>query len=238
VPGDFSVDSVRVEAANRLLVSTTVAGEGVDGADPGDLLSPECWVLSGQSDRAVALVESLSEDADSVLWRLTLTADLIGTTASLGLAAQARSSTGHVTDTTPLAFDVPPVLPVVDAVAGIQAADVAVPLLADETGDLTVLGAVDALRQEIRDVVIGAKKGAFQHLPDDGRAVEPKRNYSEETLRSEAARIKASIAKNPAVKTCSVSVSNGAGYAEFQIYVVPTTGPAFTETRRIQAGVT
>lgn len=238
MPGDFSVDSVRVEAGNRLLVSTTVAGEGVDGADPGDLLSPGCWVLSGQSDRAVALVETLSDGADSVLWRIYLTGDLIGATASLGLAAQARSSTGHVTDPTPLAFDVPAVLPVVDAVAGVQGADVAVPLVADETGDLTVLGVVDALRQKILTVEIGAKQGAFQHLPDHGRAVEPKRNYSAETLRSEAARLKAAIVADPNVKTCSVSVSSANGFAEFQIYVVPKTGPAFTETRRIQAGTT
>jgi len=238
VPGDFSVDSVRVEAANRLLVSTTVAGEGVDGADPGDLLSPGCWVLSGQSDRAVALVETLSDGADSVLWRLYLSGDLVGSTASLGLAAQARSSTGHVTDPTPLAFDVPPVLPVVDAVAGARGDDIAVPLVADETGDLAVLGLSEAIRQKILSVEIGAKKGAFQDLPDHGRAIEPKRNYSDSDIKIEAVRLKASITSDPRVKSCIVSFSKGAGFLDFQVSVVPVTGAPFTETRRIQAGTT
>lgn len=240
MPGDFAVQYVQVKSANRLDVRTTVPGESVDGADPGDCLSPGCWVLTGENGRSVAMVATPVASAYSTDWVLYLTAELLpkstAPTATLALAPYARASLGHAVDITPYTFSIPEVLPVVDAVPGITGSDVVSGLVGNSIGDLAIIGNVEALKARIR-LMVSTSVGNFKHLPDFGRGVEPKRTYSSQKLQAEAARMKASIANDPEVKNVSIDVSSAGGVATFEIKVVPRTGVPFVETKSITAGV-
>lgn len=240
---DFAVDAVVVEALSRLRVTTSVPADAVDACDPNDPMNPGCWVLSAGSDPApadaaptVCRVEPwLADPTDTVsttpiAFLLHLDAPLDpGAAYALALSPTARAASSVATDTTPVAFVAPAYQGIAAQPAGVQGGDIADPPMASGGGDLALVDQNEALRGRVLRI-ISARRGAYTHLPEVGRSVEPKRTYSPAELKIEAGALQAAIASGLSddIREATVTPTKGAAgpnALRFDIVVVPRKSP-------------
>lgn len=249
MPGpDFAISSVVARNLAELRVGTSVPGDGVDGTDWRDVLSPSSWVLAGGDPpplnpvplvlRVEPYLDDPTQDPPAMPSDFVVILDQPldpGGAYAIALAATARSASGAPTSTTAVAFVAPTYrsptsLPMPD-VAG----DIAMSPSADSRGDVAVTDRATAYRNAVL-AIVAARPGAFAHLPDAGLAIEAKRTYTPAQLASFATRMAAQIRRHPDTLDARVVVSElaSASGALFEVTAIPRfAAPPIIETFRI-----
>lgn len=228
-----------------MLAVLSVQADAVDSSDPRDCLAPSAWSLTlgaGAPEGAVlprVCLVSSAQDEPSAPTELHLDLDAPltpGVAYALALTPGARSAFGQPTSPAPVPFAGRPVLGLVGQRPGVLAGDVALPVRADASGDVTLLDRLEALRARVL-LMVSVRRGAFTHAGTFGRGVEPKRTYSAAMLGQEAAALRAELLRDPDVQDATVRASSTDHVATFAI-VVSTTFQAepLRLSEKIEAG--
>lgn len=224
---EYRVQSVTVAAANRLRARTEVEGDAALFVEQGDALNPESWSLvagAGAPTAPRVVRSTLAQVGTSRVFLLDLDTPLLGGKGYLlALQPWARSRYGQATKTDPIAF----VAPLSRAAAGITArdagADIALPIVADDRGDLVRIDRAAALRARLL-LLVSSRRGSFgfASMATFGRGVEPKRTYGPSKLMAEAVGLKAALLLDPDVREASVDVRElDGGAVVFDIEAIP-----------------
>lgn len=215
---DFGIAAVRVVAEGLLWATLSAEPLAVEPLDPGDLLAPGSWVLTGPA--APQVVRATAQGGTTLA--LDLDAPLApGVVYQLALDPSARAAQdGAPTSTSPVEVVGRGQLGQPGVRAGALAGDLALPLVASG-GRLGVVDRLEALRRRCIEMA-RVRRGAHTHAPDWGRGVEPKRTYSAGALASEAAALKALLLGDPDVRAARVSASSDGHVMTFAMQVTPS----------------
>lgn len=235
MPGpDLAVAYVVQEAENRLRAYLSVAGDALDAADVGDCLHIGSWALAAGSPAPLSPVPAVVRATPAQHGTTAVTVYLLdldapvdqGAGYTLALTSAARAWAGQATSTAGVAFVAGRVVSL-PTKASQKPADIAFPLVADATGDLSTLGIVDALEQRLRGRVSTLVGGFdFSELANFGNPIFPKRNYSIGKQQQLRAAVEADLKRDPDVKAVRVELSSPTTHlARLDIVVQPRNTP-------------
>lgn len=224
---EYRVTSVVVVGAAALRVLTEVEGDAALFVELGDALNPSSWALAVVlGDLSPPLVQG-AVVVDETLARgfvLTLDAPLVtGASYTLGLQPWARARYGQATNTTPVPFVGPVVLPPKGLGLGEPGADIAVPMSVGKDGDIAKLGRLDALRARAF-LMVESRRGSFDFstMETFGRGTDPKRTFPTGKILAECSALKAALRLDPDIENAAVSAKQIPDGVLFDLSIKPS----------------